>query len=933
MLWRIRAFIGTAAVALLLPSVAQAEPTALPTVDRTLSADSTTSDSCLTADGAGTDRTTYVAPMSGYLNARLAAPDSSDWDLVLRDAESGLNIAASQAFGSHEVAQIWVKSGQRVIAQACRESGSARSASLGFTLVDATPPTPAGTVSLMRVQGSSRQLDALDRFGLDVTENSHANGTDVLVAGQKQLDALKASGLPYETRIPDMSAYAAHSRAADLAVTASSPLPSGRTTYRTLDDVQSELKQFGTDHPGLVRPVNLGKSFQGRDIQGLEIANNVNGNDGRPVFFLVAMHHAREWPSVEAAMEYAHLLVQGQNDPRIANLLKNERTVIVPVVNPDGFNSSRSAADPGDTIRDLNGGKEPQAGPYPPSTLESIAPPGGVAAYRRKNCDGEFSDEPSVPCELQYGVDPNRNYGNLWGGNGASPDPSSQAYHGPGPRSEPEVRAIWDYSRTHQVTTLISLHNVAALVLRPPGLHDSGKAPDEARLKAIGDAMANATGYTSEYGFQLYDTAGTTEDDTYAAEGGYGYTIEIGPENGAFHMPYQTGFIDEWTGDNPKAQNRGGLKEALLLAGEAAASTPDHAVLRGSAPVGATLRLHKDFKTTTSEYCPMAPDPVVNVSTPLDDPLACPGGKHAPIQLDDTLDSTTTVPPSGQFEWHVNQSTRPFVGGGAVSEKLSDTSSRTDTFTGGQGTAPGDSEDRPFTVTADDHADAVKIDVEWGGSPEDYDIEVYKGTPDDPNAKLVGSSGSSPGIPEHVVLEHPETGDYFLRVINFAAGVSQWTATIGRYESTQTVTTGHKEAYTMTCEQGGNVIATHEVIIDRGQAIDMNPCSTDTGAGAPPEGGGGSGGTGGESGGTAGSGEGATPTVDGKPVANSPASAGSVTPLGVTAQSPVARPQPKRAKRLSCRAKAKKIKNRSKRRRALRRCQKKHRPKTRPRAH
>ena len=29
------------------------------------------------------------------------------------------------------------------------------------------------------------------------------------------------------------------------------------------------------------------------------------GNDGRPVFFLVAMHHAREWPSSESAMEFA----------------------------------------------------------------------------------------------------------------------------------------------------------------------------------------------------------------------------------------------------------------------------------------------------------------------------------------------------------------------------------------------------------------------------------------------------------------------------------------------------------------------------------------------------------------------------------------------------------------------------------------------------
>ena len=84
-------------------------------------------------------------------------------------------------------------------------------------------------------------------------------------------------------------------------------------------------------------------------------------------------------------------------------------------------------------------------------------------------------------------------------------------------------------------------------------------------MKAIGDAMGTAAGYTSQYGFQLYDTSGTTEDDTYAATGGYGYTIEIGPPDGNFHMPYETGVVAEWTGAERRTpQNRGGLREALL---------------------------------------------------------------------------------------------------------------------------------------------------------------------------------------------------------------------------------------------------------------------------------------------------------------------------------------------------------------------------------
>ena len=347
----------------------------------------------------------------------------------------------------------------------------------------------------------------------------------------------------------DADARAADLRATQRAGAAGSVLPSGRTTYRTYDEIQGELKQLVAQHPGLVRKVVFGTSYQGREISGVEISKNVDADDGRPVFFLMGLHHAREWPSADASMEFAQLLVQQQATTRVANILRNERVVILPVVNPDGYISSRGAFDPGDAL-----GQEANT-----TLVESIIPPGGLFAYRRKNCDGEILG-PWLPCELAWGVDNNRNYGNLWGGSGSSADVTSQSYHGPAPRSEPETQAVWNYVRTHEVTTLISLHNVAALVLRPPGVSGHGLAPDEAKMKALGDAIGNATGYTSQYGYQLYDTSGTTEDDSYAATGGYGYTIEMGPADGNFHMPYATGVIAEWTGNNAAAGGRGGLQ-------------------------------------------------------------------------------------------------------------------------------------------------------------------------------------------------------------------------------------------------------------------------------------------------------------------------------------------------------------------------------------
>jgi hypothetical protein len=448
---------------------------------------------------------------------------------------------------------------------------------------------------------------------------------------------------------------------------------------------------------------------------------------------------------------------------------------------------------------------------------------------------------------------------------------------------------VWNYTRTHQVTMLMTLHNVAALVLRPPGLHNGGKAPDEARMKAIGDAMGAATGYTSQYSFELYDTAGTTEDDTYSATGGYGYTIEIGPKDGMFHMPYQQGFIDQWEhGDGPAGA--GGLREALLIAGEAAANTVDHAVISGNAPAGATIRLAKAFDTKTSPWCGMGVAPVVTVTE-----IPCPGGVQDPLTLKDTLDSTTVVPASGRFGWHVNQSTRPFVGGGAVVEKLDEKPSREDTFTGG-GPSPdnqpaGSSQDRAFTITPEDQATAVKIDVTWD-TPEDYDLEVYRKEADGKLTQM-GTSGHNPGTPEQVILtgDKATPGNYVLRVVNFAAAVGTWTAKVGRYRTTSTTSTGHPEAYTMTCEVGGSVVRSTEVTIGRGQTLSVNPCSAAT----PP----------------------AVSGTSPKP-----------TPPGVSGASAKPKPHSKPKKKLSCAAKANKKQGKA-RRKALANCKAKARAKQR----
>lgn len=879
--------LGVLAALLTVAPAAQAagEVGFLPTVTKTLKASATTKARCddVATRGRGTSRMTWTAPMAGYATVRLRAIPRGDWDLGVFDAR-GQRVGGSMAFGAREVVQTWVKAGDRLTIKGCHRSGRAKRALVGVTLADVDLPASvsAAKPQLLTVDYTDdADLERIEALGLDLTHHVHDGKADVIVADKAQRDLLVKDGFAFSTEIADLQEHYRRSRIADARYTArmgaaGAPTPSGRTTYRVLTDYQADMKALAEQYPTLVKSMTLPKkSYQGRPLDGLEISRNVKAapEDGRPVYFVVALHHAREWPSAEAAMEFAIMLAKGYgSNPRITNLLNKARVVIVPLINPDGFVSSRGfPADPADI---LGGGGDHQGVGVDPDIddpcsgkpnpgipadvcaelktcvltpddvctsdlylLEGIAPPGGIFSYRRKNCAGQVPN-PATPCEAQHGVDPNRNYGQFWGGPGSDGDVTSQGYRGPSPWSETETQAVHEYSQRRQVTTIITIHNVAALVLRPPGTSGGGKAPDEERLKEIGDAMANATGYTSQYGFQLYDTAGTTEDWNYAAAGTYGYTIEIGPPNGEFHMPYETGFVKEWNGTSDTAKGRGGLAEALLVGGESAANRSDHSVITGRTQAGRVLRLRKDFKTPSWDkpFCKFE-IPLVLLNVPATDGPRCTETAQ-PFEVDDFLESKLTVPSSGTFEWHVTPSTRPFVlkGKEIPGEEFE---SRTETFEGDGEVNPSISDaevgtaasTHEFQVTEPDATKRLEVELTWAAPPQDYDLQLCRvvsvtqcdpigdGGFDDP-----GTSGNPPGLDEEIVVDAPPVGTYRATVVHYATVANDYTLSARHFRDGEaTVVPGRREPWILTCETPeGEVLQRAEVIVDRGQTADVN---------------------------------------------------------------------------------------------------------------
>lgn len=457
---------------------------------------------------------------------------------------------------------------------------------------------------LVAVVADRAEATLLDRRGFDLVEMR--DGTEIQIVLWPG-DAARLRDLGFSWRVITEDLAGEHARA--MLPDPSMPMldwpqtETPRSAYRTLAEHQAEIRTLASTYPSLARIVTLGRSLEGREIIGLEVAIG-DRDDGRPQVYIDGVHHAREWPSAEYVTGFAHRLVSDalNNDPRVTDLLRRCTVILVPVVNPDGFTISRSAPTDAD-------------GPI------------GVAAYWRKNARGLYNDADLGITVGRYGVDPNRNYGFGWGtgsllgGNGASGNPADETYEGEAPASEPEIEAVQDFVLARNITAVITNHTFGNLVLYPWG-HTAQPPPDADIFVPLGQQLAAANRYRPQPGIDLYATTGTMDDWAYAATGTLGFTFEHGA---SFHPTYGDGML-----------RRPGNEESFLRLVEAGADPTKHAVITGRVVdlvgrgVRATLSLTKDA----------------------DIPLADGTITHR-------IATTLRTAADGSFSWHVNPSNGP----------------------------------------------------------------------------------------------------------------------------------------------------------------------------------------------------------------------------------------------------------------------------------
>jgi carboxypeptidase T len=291
---------------------------------------------------------------------------------------------------------------------------------------------------------SARPDDAqrLTAAGFDVVEGSERAGALEVIGSSGEIARLRDLGYAVEVL----------GRGRPLAQLAPEAL-----AYPTLDQMLADMQSIASKHADIAKIVDLTERFnapptvEGRHLFAMKISSNVEREDDKPTFLLVANHHARELGTPLVAMLAMSTLTSSYaEDERIRRMVDGNEIWIAPTWNPDGLNHVHT-----------------------------------VDNMWRKNRRPFGSNK--------FGVDLNRNYPFLWETSCAgSTSPSSETFKGPGAASESETQTMLSLAIDRHFTKVIDFHSSGREVLVDYNCSNYALAP---YFQAVGTELSRQMGY------------------------------------------------------------------------------------------------------------------------------------------------------------------------------------------------------------------------------------------------------------------------------------------------------------------------------------------------------------------------------------------------------------------------------------------------------
>ncbi len=339
----------------------------------------------------------------------------------------------------------------------------------------------AQAADIVRIPNTPENWKMLSELRIDYMART-PEGIDILLDGPTRLKLMTRSGLHGDITRTSTLVMKDAEKQFEAALETRSDNPLG--VYHTFEEMEAELKELALAHPDKANLFAAGTTHEGNPIYAMEL--KTGSGEGKPAYFVVGSHHAREWISVEVPLAFLkEMLNQYGKDEKVTQLMDTSVFVVVPMLNVDGSIYSRN--------------KKPM--------------------WRKNRKPNESGG---------VGVDNNRNYSYKWGVSGASTWSGSDTYMGPCAMSEVENQAVRSLVEKYNFVAATSFHSYSELVLWPWSYTDRIATKDEEIFSRHGQEMADIMGYRGMQSSGLYPSAGDTDDFLYGEYGVLSYTVELG---------------------------------------------------------------------------------------------------------------------------------------------------------------------------------------------------------------------------------------------------------------------------------------------------------------------------------------------------------------------------------------------------------------------
>ena len=279
-------------------------------------------------------------------------------------------------------------------------------------------------------------------------------------------------------------------------------IPSSFGGCLTVAGMEAELDAMRVAYPNLITvktdasPSNqttygfAGSSgWAGQTVYYVKISDNPDGADdaNEPDILFTSMIHSRELSALMGNIYFMwYLLENYATNSAVKHLVDNNELFFVPIVNPDGLRWN-----------------------------ERYAPNGG--GMNRTNLRGFSTGDPTNNSnyQLNYGVDPNRNFDYLFGSagdaSGSSGSYSSSTYRGPSAFSEPESQIMRDFILARNFKTAVWQHSFSNAIPHPYGGEPAKVSGREDEMHKWHEDMTKYNRYIS--GATIFTPANGIADD------------------------------------------------------------------------------------------------------------------------------------------------------------------------------------------------------------------------------------------------------------------------------------------------------------------------------------------------------------------------------------------------------------------------------------